>query len=93
MTREFVEAWTRMTEIIYEYEGSYGSRLHRGVGNLFIGYAQWPDRDTWNASGKKLPKAATEVSAKMRECCEQITTVYELSVVKDLLNNEQFRNS
>ena len=39
---EFINSWTELTKLIYKFEGSYGSRLHKVNDSLFIGYAQWP---------------------------------------------------
>ena len=39
---EFINCWTELTKLIYKFEGSYGSRLHKENDSLFIGYAQWP---------------------------------------------------
>lgn len=87
---EFVYVWSELTKLIYQYEGSFGSRLHHAHDGLYIGYAQWPDRETWNASGDRLPKSATELRKRLRECCDLIKTEYELTVVSDLLNSERY---
>jgi len=47
---QFIRAWTRGTELIREIYGSYGSRLHRDADGRFVGYAEWPDRATWQAA-------------------------------------------
>lgn len=57
--QDFVVAWTRLTELIREHRGGRGSRLHRGADGLFYGYAQWPDRATWEAPWDP-PAAARE---------------------------------
>lgn len=86
---DFIHSWTELTKLIYEYEGSYGSRLHKADDNLFIAYAQWPDKETFNKAGKNLPEEATTYRQLMRESCSEIKTDYELVVVKDLLKKEQ----
>jgi len=85
----FISAWTELTKLIYKYEGSYGSRLHKADNQLFIGYAQWPDKETWKLSGDKLPEIATEFRKLMRESCSEIKTEYEMSLVHDLLKEER----
>lgn len=87
---EFIHAWSEMTKLIYQYEGSYGSRLHRASDTLFIGYAQWPSREVWEQSGENLPESAHELRAAMRACCTEINTEHELTVVSDLLHDALF---
>jgi len=86
----FINAWTELTKLIYEYEGSYGSRLHKVDNILFIGYAQWPDKDGWKHSGDKLPETASKLRKQMRESCSEIKTEYEMNVVQDLLNDKRY---
>lgn len=47
---QFRAAWRRGTELITAKYGSFGSRLHRAEDGRFIGYAEWPDRVTWQAA-------------------------------------------
>lgn len=47
---QFRAAWRRGTELIQEKYGSLGSRLHRDDDGRFIGVAEWPDRETWQAA-------------------------------------------
>ena len=89
----FVECWSELTKLIYEFEGSYGSRLHKVNDNLFIAYAQWPDQNTYDKAGGNLPESALKLRQQMRECCSEIKTDYELpQTIKDLLKNEQHKN-
>jgi len=87
---EFIKTWSELTKLIYEFEGSYGSRLHQVDSNLFIAYAQWPDRDTWKNSGSHLPEIAAKYRSQLRECCSEIKTEYELKTVADLLQSDTF---
>ncbi len=90
---DFINSWEGMTKLIYEFEGSYGSRLHKINDNLFIGYAQWPDKETYDKSGNNLPEGATGFRQQMRECCSEIKAEYESNlIVKDLLKNERHSN-
>lgn len=91
--KDFVAAWTALTHLIYEFEGSYGSRLHKASGQLYIGYAQWPDRASWERSGNKLPEAANEFRKQMRESCSEINTEHEMMVVEDLLQEKRHPSS
>ena len=47
MEDQFRAAWCRGTELITEKYQSYGSRLHRERDGRFVGYAEWPDYETW----------------------------------------------
>ncbi len=87
---DFICAWTELTKLIYKYEGSYGSRLHKADKQLFIGYAQWPDKETWDLSGDKLPEIANAIRKKMRESCSEIKTEYKMNIVQDLLNGKRY---
>ncbi len=81
----FEKAWRGMTVLIYEYEGSLGSRLHKQSELNYIAYAQWPDKITWKNSGNKLPKSSEDIKETMTECCEKIEVLFEMEVVEDLL--------
>ena len=46
--KQFRAAWLKLTEGIYKNCGSFGSRLHSTQDkNIYIGYAQWPDKKNW----------------------------------------------
>lgn len=85
---DFIEAWKGLTELIYDYEGSLGSRLHQQSKDIYIAYAQWPNKKTWEEAGEKLPESAQELRKIMRESCLEINTTHELVVVEDLLKNK-----
>ncbi|MBL7670314.1 MAG: antibiotic biosynthesis monooxygenase [Bdellovibrionaceae bacterium] len=40
--KQFIKAWSYVTEQLREKSGSLGSRLHQGDDGLWYGYAQWP---------------------------------------------------
>ena len=82
---EFEQAWKGLTELIYQYENSLGSRLHHESGTRYIAYATWPDRETWKNSGGKLPPEADGFRAQMRSSCSAISTLHELEMKDDLL--------
>ena len=87
---DFMHAWTELTKLIYRFEGSYGSRLHKIDEQFFIAYAQWPDKETWKQAGDKLPETANEFRKLMRESCSEIKTEYEMIEVQDLLNENRY---
>jgi len=41
MESSFVDAWSRISELLRDERGSLGSRLHRGFDGLWYSYAQW----------------------------------------------------
>jgi quinol monooxygenase YgiN len=86
--KEFTEAWKQLTELIYQYEGSLGSRLHQQSKNIYIAYAQWPNKDIWKSSGDKLPDTAAEIRATLKETCIKIEVLNELEVTEDFLKSE-----
>jgi hypothetical protein len=88
----FESSWHELTELIYRYEGSLGSRLHIQSPQHYIGYAQWPDKTTRNNSGDNLPDSAAEIRKTMRECCISIETLFELEVKDDLLKTTLFES-
>ena len=85
----FLAAWAELTELIYQYRGSLGSRMHRQANGLFVAYAQWPSRVSWEDTGPSehaiLPGEGDGPRAAMRASCEKIETLYELEVVDDHL--------
>lgn len=84
----FEKAWGELTTLIYEYEGSLGSRLHKKSDKHYIAYAQWPDKETWENSGGNLPKESLAVRERMKNSCEEIEVLYKLEVVEDLLKTK-----
>ena len=87
MNSEFITAWKQLTQLIYEYEGSLGSRLHKHKDGSYLAYAQWPDKETWKSSGNNLPEAADKIRRTMKDCCTGIETLYELNCTEDLLKS------
>ena len=84
MEEEFAAAWLEVTRGIYKYYGSHGSRLQKDKSGKYIGYAQWPDRETWAhdwSADTRLEPARTT----MRSCLHAVNTVYETNVVSDYL--------
>jgi heme-degrading monooxygenase HmoA len=86
--KSFEKAWENLTHLIYEFEGSLGSRLHKKDDLHYIAYAQWPDKSTWQNSGAKLPESSADIRKAMKDACEHIETLYELDMITDLLKTE-----
>lgn len=85
MRDEFISAWTEMTELIYEYEGSLGSRLHSDGSDNYYAYAQWPSQAHFENAGDSLPEKAGEMRKRMRNSCDKIEALHGFEVSKDLL--------
>lgn len=85
---DFREAWRDLTRAIYQGRGSLGSRLHRceGEERLFLAYAQWPDRATYDASSAR-PSADPAAGAAMRDCLEEMLPTLLQTMTDDLLQD------
>ena len=81
----FIKAWSDLTKLILEYEGSLGSRLHLESDGKYIAYAQWPSKKKWENFGTNLPEKAKEISKAMHDACIQMDTIHQLKVIEDLL--------
>ena len=60
---DFVDAWSRKSEIYLKELGSLGSRLHRGSDGLWYSYAQWPSE---HARKEAFAKGGADVDADAR---------------------------
>ena len=83
----FENAWKELTEVMFTYANSNGSRLHQAKENEYIAYASWPNKKTWKNAASKLPENSIVISKKMKDFCSDIQSVYELDLVHDLLKN------
>jgi heme-degrading monooxygenase HmoA len=83
---EFVQAWSRLTTIIYERQGSLGSRLHRTEDGHFLAYAQWPNLDAYHASDR-VPSLPEEEHCRaiLRDCAERLRPDIFMTLVQDQL--------
>jgi hypothetical protein len=70
----FIEAWSRVTELLRSRAGSLGSRLHRGNDGIWYGYAQWPSDETrQRAFAQPLdPLASAQMRAAVAESLPEI---------------------
>ncbi len=89
----FEKSWKDLTQLIYNYAGSLGSRLHKKDEFNYIAYAQWPDKETWENSSNKLPEKSNEISKLMKESCNSIETLFELELILDLLEDKTSDNN
>lgn len=84
MEQEFVAAWLEVTKGIYQHYGSYGSRLQKDKSGKYVGYAQWPDEETW-ARNWTSDTILNRAGKTMWSCLNSSKTVYEAEVVSDYL--------
>ena len=67
---QFIEAWSRISDLLLKQRGSLGSRLHRGSDGLCYSYAQWPSaqaRKEAFARGPVDAAASERMNAAIRE--------------------------
>lgn len=82
----FQEGWHRITVEFYRERGSLGSRLHRAEDGTWVAYAQWPDKQAWEAA--RVQVRDTEAVQMMRESIELSHAPTFMEVVDDLLARE-----
>lgn len=87
---QFRKAWREGTELIRERYGSYGSRLHRDADGRFVGYAEWPDKATWQrAFDQKMEYDAPETRKAfldaISEAPDEPDPLFTMDVTDDLL--------
>ncbi len=89
---QFETGWKRGTERIAAEFGGWGSRLHKGDGQTYFAYAQWPDRAAWErALETRMRHSDDEARAMYREAIVEGTfeTVFAGEVVSDLLEQRR----
>jgi quinol monooxygenase YgiN len=88
--KDFLEGWHRRTEEIYQRCGSLGSRLHQAEDGIWVAYAQWPDRRTYDAA-QSIEVINAEARKMFRESIEESYPDIYMSVIDDLFQEEVFR--
>ncbi|MEP1741726.1 MAG: antibiotic biosynthesis monooxygenase [Kangiellaceae bacterium] len=91
--KQFIEKWTKVTQGIYLFKGSLGSRLHRNESGELIAYAQWPDRQTWEKSNEIVMSDSYEEDRKLMFNyldLEATKIVYKMQVETDCLQIRAF---
>jgi hypothetical protein len=81
--RQFIEAWSVITEFYFKNFDSLGSRLHRGNDGFFYSYAQWNSAEQREKAFAELPDLPER--AKMREAIEENFPEIILETVSDFL--------
>lgn len=87
---QFREAWRQVTLGITAAWGSFGSRLHQDSDGRFVGYAEWPDRASWQAAfDAGMAHADVEASAMfanaVAESVPDRRPLFTMEVTDDLL--------
>ncbi len=75
MEAQFVDAWSRMTELYVAHRGGLGSRLHKGPDGIWVAYAQWPSAQARAVAfaGESLdPIAGVRMREAVAEAFEEI---------------------
>jgi heme-degrading monooxygenase HmoA len=80
----FVQAWSRVTQLLLAERGSLGSRLHRGPDSIWYGYTQWPSAAA-KAEGLARPSVDPEAWQQMRDCIAESLPELILDPVLDFL--------
>ena len=87
----FIENWTNLTALIYEYQGSLGSRLHKTEDGRYCGYAMWPNKELLEQDWSNMPHEAENYSDAMSGACASIKTLETMSVLVDLIWEETYK--
>lgn len=80
----FVQAWSRVTQLLRAERGSLGSRLHRGPDNIWYSYTQWPSAEA-KAEGLAQPSVDPEAWQQMRNAIAESLPELILEPISDHL--------
>lgn len=80
----FVQAWSRVTELLLSERGSLGSRLHRGPDDIWYSYTQWPSAAA-KAEGLSRPSVDPEAWQQLRDAIAETLSELILEPVADFL--------
>jgi heme-degrading monooxygenase HmoA len=82
--QSFMQAWSRITELLVTERGSLGSRLHRGPDAIWYSYTQWPSAQA-KAEGLARPSVDPEAWQQLREAIAESLPELILEPVCDFL--------
>lgn len=80
----FVQAWSRVTQLLRAERGSLGSRLHRGPDNIWYSYTQWPSAEA-KAEGLARESVDPDAWRQLRESIAESLPELILEPVMDFL--------
>ncbi|MEM6730765.1 MAG: antibiotic biosynthesis monooxygenase [Myxococcota bacterium] len=79
---DFQRAWAALTDEFIESHGGLGSRLHRGDEGLWLAYARWNDRQSWERE-KEIQNQ--EALSTMKQCISERFPPLPLDITEDKL--------
>ena len=82
--QDFIDAWTRISELLHSLHGSLGSRLHRGHDGIWYSYAQWPSSEA-RTRAFSAPPVDPAASETLKACVAEHFPEIILEPVSDLL--------
>jgi len=85
---QFEAGWRAGTEAIAREFGGWGSRLHKAEAGVYVAYAQWPDRATWEKAMESRMRHSNDEARRMyREAIapDGFETLFAMDVTADLL--------
>ena len=85
MEDQFRSAWRRVTEAIRDNRGGLGSRLHVTPEGIWLAYAQWPDRKSWEEAGSAGEIPDPQAFTDMADAIDERFTPILLEPQEDLL--------
>ncbi|PWU17447.1 MAG: hypothetical protein C5B49_08875 [Bdellovibrio sp.] len=85
---QFRENWTKVTLILRDQGGSYGSRLHLADNGDWIGYAQWPSREVRDRCNITTPELE-HARELMKDAAEKRFPDLELEIQGDYLVQQE----
>lgn len=83
LEEQFVENWSKITQLYVDNHGGLGSRLHRGEDGLFYAYAQWNSEEDRQKAFQNFPE--NPAAEKMREAIIERFPEIKLESIADFL--------
>jgi heme-degrading monooxygenase HmoA len=81
---QFIEAWSRVSDLLLRQRGSLGSRLHKGSDGLWYSYAQWPSAEAREDAFSR-PSVDAEAGQRMRDAIDQSLPEVVLESIADFM--------
>ena len=82
---EFIGIWSGFTDYFKSHCGALGSRLHIDEDGAFYAYAQWPDKEAFDAASDVPPTDEfTKLRVKWAELVAPSEILWQGDVVKDM---------
>ena len=88
MEHQFIESWSKATQLLMKERGALGSRLHQAEDGTWISYAQWPNKEAWE-NHRSLPSIDPEISKLMKEAEEEAFAPILMTSIADYLCGNQ----